>query len=315
MVTTTGVERQLSEVEAAVAGTFEQAGATGFFHARRIDDGGGTHLEVAVRADEPVVTASVFKIPVLLEVTSRAAAGRSSSLTDRLRVRSGRRTTGPTGLSVMLDDVDVSIRDLAYLMMSVSDNTATDVLMEWVGGVAPINARLAGLGLTSTALVGDCEVLLRELTEDLGTADGLDDTVALAELVRERFADCRTLRPADTNRTTPREMTRLLQLLWTDRAGPAQACAECRRIMALQVWPHRLSSGFGDGVKVSGKTGTLPGIRNEVGVVEYPDGGRYAVAAFTLARSYAFQQPPVDASIGTAARTAVDFLRSGAGSS
>jgi beta-lactamase class A len=105
-------------------------------------------------------------------------------------------------------------------------------------------------------------------------------------------------------------MSELLSLVWRDEAGPAEACAEVRRIMALQVWPHRLSSGFPDGVRVAGKTGTLVTIRNEAGVVTYPDGGRYAVAVFTLASSLAFQQPAIDAAIGTAARMADDALRS-----
>jgi beta-lactamase class A len=77
------------------------------------------------------------------------------------------------------------------------------------------------------------------------------------------------------------------------------------------VWPHRLRSGFGDEVTVAAKTGTLPGIRNEAGVVTYPDDGRYAVAVFTRARTYAWQQPNIDAAIGTAARLAVEHLRAG----
>jgi beta-lactamase class A len=78
----------------------------------------------------------------------------------------------------------------------------------------------------------------------------------------------------------------------------------------LQVWPHRLASGFPfDDVRVAGKTGTLPTVRNEIGVVEYPDGGRYAVAVCTRSASTAFTLPAADAVIGTAARLAVEHLR------
>jgi beta-lactamase class A len=80
--------------------------------------------------------------------------------------------------------------------------------------------------------------------------------------------------------------------------------------MALQVWPHRLTSGFPDGVTLAAKTGTLPGIRNEAGVVIYPDGKRYAVGVFTRADSYADRRPEVDRSIGAAAFAAVEALRS-----
>nr|WP_269801350.1 serine hydrolase [Streptomyces odonnellii] len=74
--------------------------------------------------------------------------------------------------------------------------------------------------------------------------------------------------------------------------------------------PHRLRSGFpDDGVKVSGKTGTLPSVRNETGVVEYPDGGRYAVAVFTRADDARLIVPERDAFIGFAAARAVEWLR------
>lgn len=105
-------------------------------------------------------------------------------------------------------------------------------------------------------------------------------------------------------------MTRLLSALWRDEACPSEYGAAMRRVMGLQVWPHRLASGFPfDDVHVAGKTGTLPTLRNEVGVVEYPDGGRYAVAVFTRTANPAATLPAADAVIGTAARIAVDALR------
>ena len=120
----------------------------------------------------------------------------------------------------------------------------------------------------------------------------------------------RSLDPEQTSRTTPAEMTRLLKLIWTDEAAPPDACAEIRRIMSLQVWPHRLTSGFPSEVTLAAKTGTLPGIRNEAGVVTYPDGSRYATAVFTRAHTYVDRQPLVDASIGRGAFAAVEALRS-----
>jgi beta-lactamase class A len=290
-------------IEDELAGVFDKAGARGFVHARVVDGDD----QVGLDADDLVVTASVFKIPVLLELARQAAAG-ELDLTDRIRVPSDRRTLGPTGLSVMLDDVDVSVRDLAFWMMCVSDNTATDVLMERVGA-SRIAATLESLGLRATSVPEDCAELLAGMVADLGLDPAGGEPVSFVDLDPELVARARALNPAQTNRTTPREMTELLSLIWTDRAGPPEACAEVRRIMALQVWPHRLTSGFPDGVSVAGKTGTLPGIRNEAGVITYPDGSSYAVAVFTVARSLASQQPAVDAAIGTAAKLAVDALR------
>ena len=62
-------------------------------------------------------------------------------------------------------------------------------------------------------------------------------------------------------------------------------------------------------MRISGKTGTLPTIRNEVGVVEYDDGRRFAVAVFTRAGDARAQVPARDAFIGFAAARAVESLR------
>jgi beta-lactamase class A len=292
-MTTTGVERDVERI-------FTDAGATGYLHARAIDGDG----EVGVNADVHVVTASVFKIAVLLEAARRAVSG-DRSWTERVRVTADDRVHGPTGLSVMRDDVDVSLRDLAYLMMSVSDNTATDVIMRIVG-LDAINATLRRLGLSKTHLVGDCRELLGSLEEDVGVGH---DEAPLSDLDPDQLRKWRSLDPERTSRTTPSEMTRLLRMIWRDEAAPPEACAEMRWIMALQVWPHRLTSGFPSGVALAAKTGTLPGIRNEAGVVTYPDGSSYAVAVFTRADTFVERQPAVDASIGRAAFAAVESLR------
>ncbi|MEE1766771.1 serine hydrolase [Streptomyces sp. JV185] len=111
-------------------------------------------------------------------------------------------------------------------------------------------------------------------------------------------------------RTTAAEMTRLLRLIRRGKAAAREACADVRRWLELQVWPHRLRSGCPDDeMRTSGKTGTLPAVRNEVGVVEYPDGGRYSVAVFTRAEDARSRVPERDAFIGLAAATAVESLR------
>ena len=295
-------------IEADLAELFEGVGADGFVHACDIDGG----AEVGLHSDDLVVTASVFKVPVMLELARQAAAG-EVDLRERVVVPAGRRTIGPTGISAMRDEVEMSVRDLAYLMMSVSDNTATDVLMERVG-TDRIAATLASLGLRQTVVAEDCAALLAGFASDIGiriTNSSEDDQYgSIPNLDPSLLASARALTPSQTNRTTPREMATLLAMIWRNEAGPPEACAEVRGIMARQVWPHRLSSAFPDGVAVAGKTGTLAGIRNEAGVVTYPDRRRYAVAVFTRARSFAMQQPAIDAAIGTAARMDIDHLRS-----
>ncbi|MER7501318.1 serine hydrolase [Nonomuraea pusilla] len=278
------------------AALFHAAGVTGWIHARDLDTG----REVGLGPDEPLPTASMFKVPLLVEFCRQADAGLLDPAS-RVTVTAADRVPGPTGVSGMLDDVTISLRDLAYLMITVSDNTAADVLLARVGMDA-VNRMLDGFGLHATRVVMSGRVMLGSMEEDAGHGWPFLDPDDLARL--------RVLDPARTNRSTPREMAALLGLVWHDRAAGAASCAWMRGVLGMQVWPHRLASGFPyDDVAVSGKTGTLPTLRGEAGVVEYPDGGRYAVAVFTRSYSTALNQPRADAVIGTAARMAVDHLR------
>ena len=282
---------------------FESAGVRGFVHARDIDapDHGPQHrpAEVGLDPDEPVVLASVFKICVLLEYALQAAAGELSR-TERLTVTAADKDGG-IGTSGCADDVSLTLRDLAHFMMTMSDNAATDVLLRRVG-LDRVRATLARLGLRRTRLIGGCAELFAQVKAELGTVDidGMPAEVIEPLAVRD---------PERTTSSTPREITTLLTAIWRDEAGPPEACAEVRAVMGRQIWPHRLASGFGDEVRVSGKTGTLWGIRNEAGVVEYPDGGRYAVAVFLRTHRMDARNPAADAVIGRAARAAVDRLR------
>ncbi|MFF0218364.1 serine hydrolase [Streptomyces vinaceus] len=282
-----------------IAAAFAEAGVSGRLHAVDIDSG----TEVDAGADHPVVTASVHKLCLLVALHQHAAAG-LLDLTEQVECPPGDRTPGPTGLAAMLDPVRMSLRDAAYLMTAVSDNAAADLLLERIG-LDAVNGATARLGLTRTRAVHTFRSLFATVREDAGPAGvrALADPQVLARL--------RALDPARGNRSTPRDMTRLLTAVWRDEAGcTPEHGAAIRRLLGLQVWPHRMAAGFPfDDVHVAGKTGSLPTVRNEVGVVEYPDGGRYAVAVFTRAASPAATLPAADAVIGTAARIAVDALR------
>ncbi|TAL13309.1 MAG: serine hydrolase [Frankiales bacterium] len=289
-----------TDVTAALTDVFSRAGAVGRLHAREI----GTGHEVGLGADEPVVLASTFKVPVALEVFAQAAEG-GLDLSERVRVPVEGRAPGPTGLSVFSHEAELSLHDLARSMITVSDNAATDVVCERVG-LDRVAARLGALGLDEIVIPYDCRGIFATVFEDAARA-GLPTDAFPSD--PEVLRGVRALDPLQTDRGTPRAMTRLLELIWTDTAGPADACAQVREVMAQQVWPHRLTAGFPADVTLAGKTGTLPSQHNEVGVVGYPDGRSYAVAVYVRSARFDLRQPLLDRAIGEAARIAVDALR------
>ncbi|WP_039828719.1 serine hydrolase [Nocardia testacea] len=282
---------------------FADAGCTGRLHARRCD---GSDEEVCIGGTERVVTASVYKLPLLLAYCRAVDAGRLDPLA-RLTLTPSECTPGPTGISALHDPVTMSRRDLATSMMTVSDNAAADLLLGEVGLTA-VHELLESLGLDRTRLVGGTADIHRSLVRDTDTHGTAEAFAALAD--NDEAWTVAAYDPAYTSATTPAEMTRLLAALWRGEVVSTEQTDFARAVMRRQVWPHRIAAGFPHrGVAVAGKTGTIGIIRNEVAVVEFPGEYPVAVAVFTRAARADPALPAVDAAIAEGARIAVTELR------
>jgi beta-lactamase class A len=290
---------------------FSRAGCDGFLHVCDVDG----PREVALDADVTVVAASTFKVAVALELFRRAAEGELDPA-ERVRLSPVEGTFGPTGFSLFSDEVEVSLRDLAASMLAVSDNAATDVLIGRLG-LDRINGLTRSLGLTETVIVGDVRSMVDSLAHDAGFASWAEfaatawnevDPATIAATL-ERMRSARAVDPTQASRTTPRETTQLLCAIWRDEAAPSAACAQVRALMAKQLTRHRIARGFGSEAEISAKSGSFGGaIRNEIGVVELPGAGRYAVAVFTRAHELYEREHEINDAIGTASRIAVDAV-------
>lgn len=284
-----------------IAQLLAAAGLSGQLHAHSVEAPGRA---ISVGGDGLVPLASMAKLPVLLAV-ARATDDGTLAADQARTVR--RRTPGPTGIAAMHDPVRMTVRDLAYLMIAVSDNAAADELLDAVG-LDAVDRSLRAIGLTRTRVRAGIATMLDDITADLGTTDPVEVARRLGD--PRIVAGLRGLDPARAAAVgTPRELCLLLGSIWRDEAASPAACAEMRRVLGLQVWPHRMAAGFPDDtVRVSGKTGTLLTLRGEAGVVELPNGERFAVAVIVRSATVSSSLPQADAAIGTAARLAVDAL-------
>ncbi len=298
-----------------VSDVVDQLGLTGAAYAAPVAGGRGRGLG----ADDLVTPASLVKIQVALAVENAILAGVIDGRARRI-LPSECRTPGPSGLSLMHDEISMSVRDLVIAMLTVSDNVATDELIATVG-VDEINSTTRRLGMARTEVTSNLQEMLDGIARDAGFDDYRSltrhDPAAAGppseEEVRHRIAASMALDPNRGPRTTARETVALLQAIWTDHAGAPQACAAVRHAMAHQLTRHRIASGFTAPVTVAAKSGGLMGIvRNEAGVVTLPDGTAYAAAVFTRSEPGATNAAEIDSGIGTIARLLVDQLRADA---
>lgn len=294
-----------------IADVFTAVRCQGWLCVTSADEG----AEVSVRADQPVVAASVIKVLIGLVAESAFVEGWLDP-TRPITLASRRRTPGPVGFSLFEDDVRVSCRDLVVAMMTISDNVAADALLDMVG-IDACNRAAADLGLGDTLIVSEFATAIDSIASEAGFHDWAELThwseSAPSGAQKEIEALIRRSSPLDpprATRTTAHDMCRLLRLIWTDKAASAPACARIRAHMAHQLTRNRLASGFGPTARVAAKSGGLLGVvRNEVGVIDLADENRFYAAVFTRSMPDAVDAH-VNAAIGTAAALAVQAMTS-----
>jgi hypothetical protein len=197
--------RRLLVVEEEIREVFAAVGAEGLLHAVPVGAGPGDapEAEVAVGADEPIVIASLVKILLVLEFARQAAAGQLDPR-ERVRVTAADRLGG-WGTAGCADDVELSLRDLAFFAMSVSDNTAADLLLARVG-LDTVRLLAGELGLTGIRLVGGPRDVLESMLADVGA--GSEAEFAARPTARHRFAGWAPPAGASTSPAGPSCSTR-----------------------------------------------------------------------------------------------------------
>jgi beta-lactamase class A len=191
-------------------------------------------------ADRVFPTASSIKIAILLELyrqdqEARAGAKGNAKLDD-IYTFDPKDLVEDSQIMVGLTPgvTRVTNRDLAQFMVAVSDNAATNVLIDRVG-MQNVNSTLRSLGLTKT-------------------------------LLRRKMIDIAAARRGDENVATPQEMARLLEMIYKGKALDKQAAADfIKQLSTLkQSYVPRL---LPDNVQVANKPGELEAVRNDCGIV------------------------------------------------
>ncbi|MDE0182493.1 MAG: class A beta-lactamase-related serine hydrolase [Caldilineaceae bacterium] len=218
---------------------------------------------------------SVLKIPVLVEAFRQIEEGRFA-LDDRWKLTTAEKNL-PSGILVFFEDgLTPTVLDLLTLMIIISDNTATDMVMHRLGE-GSVTRTMHSLGLTDIHV----PMTIREIFDDLlPSGDPTQDMLALATAPRNRDGRCYSL-GADNDVGTPAALTELLARIWRGEIVSRAACDAMLRILLKQQLNDRLPRYLPPGTRCAHKTGTLPGIRNDSGIIYAGENAHLAVTVFS----------------------------------
>jgi beta-lactamase class A len=242
----------------ALATEFAQKskGATLVLYARNLTTG----QEFAREPDTKVRTASTIKLPILCALEAQVAAGKVK-WDERVILKPADKVTGSGVLGSLADGTDLTIRNLATLMIIVSDNTATNLVLNRITADA-VNDYLDTIGITTTR----SNRKVRGDGTKLAAAEGWSKAGRLPE--NERFG---------LGVSTPREMVKILEMLHQGKIVSPEASKDILGILKLQQFKTGIGRHVPDDVMVASKSGSLDALRSDVGIA-YTKGGPIALA-------------------------------------
>ncbi len=240
---------------------------------------------VAIRADDPVNTLSVIKIPIMI-LAYRQAEGGNLDLEERYEIRPEDLRRGSGLLQTFTPGLEPTYRDLVTQMIITSDNTATDIMIGRLG-LERVNALLAELGYAETRLQATTGKLFRRLWEmaDPAYASLSDRQVYERGLPNDPEASARSFafegNPDEwLGRSTAREMSRLLEQLQNGELASQAYTDEMLGILRRQFYSSRLPQRIKFRAKIGHKTGDWPPVTgNDVGLI-YSANGPIGVSIF-----------------------------------
>ena len=260
--------------------------------ARKFDGLMGFYLEDIVTGEsheyassQRYPTASVCKITVMAELFRQDAEG-TLSLDDRMWMEDRYSTHGSGQLKLMQDEPEISLRDYCRMMITISDNMATDLLMETVG-LANINAFLDHLGCPNTRTSVTMGRYHYRMTyqDHLPTNRANDVLQAEASAAGANdFKSVSYMDSPDNNVAAPAEMGRIMKRLYEGTLVSSDASLQMLEMMENARDLRMIRRDLPRDIVVAQKSGSSGRIKGNVGIVYLPS-GPMIVSAFATANS------------------------------
>jgi beta-lactamase class A len=212
-------------------------------YARNLDTG----AEYSFGGDDRVRTASTIKVAIMIEAFARVAEGKAK-WADDLVLTKEKKIAGSGILQEFADGLHLTLRDAVMLMMVMSDNTATNLVIDALGGANSVNTRMQSLGLTETRL-------MRKVGGGGESEEGQKEE-------NKRFG---------LGRTSPREMALLVEKLERGEIVSPAVSKEMIELMKREQPQDGIWRGLWRIPKAT-KSGALDALRSNVGIIYHPRG-------------------------------------------
>jgi beta-lactamase class A len=201
----------------------------------------GSYLDIG--GDFVFPAASTIKLPILMALFQDVDAGKVR-LNEILVMRSSLVAGGSGDMQDMPVGSRFSVLRTATKMITISDNTATNMIIHRLGGISRLNQRFRSWGLRDTK-------------------------------IRNWLADLR-----GTNTTSSKDMVKLLALLMKDQLLSAKSKQQTLGILRRTTTRTLLPAGLGPGASIANKTGDIGFLIGDAGVITMPNGKQYLGGIF-----------------------------------
>lgn len=193
-----------------------------------------TGKELSFQADNTFIAASIIKLPLLITVLKQCEEKRFS-LSDKISIKQEDKVPGCGALYLFEKNIEVSIETLCRLMIAISDNTATNALINQIS-IPKIKEEFQAMGLEETR-------------------------------INRLLFDSSAKQQGKENYFTPREMGQLLEKVYHKELVSPTISEEVKQMLLLQQINHKIPQGITEDLEIAHKTGEDDGISHDVGIV------------------------------------------------
>jgi beta-lactamase class A len=237
--------------------------------------------EVTFNADKLYHLCSVVKVPIMVEAFRQMEVDKTLRFNERLQLLYSFKLSGTGVFKFLREGLTPTVEDLVTLMIIISDNTATDMLLSRIGGPMIVDKTMKSLGFRDI----HTKMTIRQAHSERGQTrepliDPREAEMAKKELRLIFDSACYTASP-EGNSASPRAMNQLLCKIYSGELWSKKACDKMMEIMYKQQLNSRIPLKLPRGTLVAHKDGTITGVANDSGIIEISGKNHCAITIFT----------------------------------